>query len=204
MRGAIVLGGAALVGIPLFLMGWVRTPYSTGEANVVRQPMWFDHRHHVTGFRIDCRYCHSAVERSATAGMPATAVCVPCHNQAWLRGPFFEPVRRSMSTGRPIPWQRVHDLPDFAFFHHGIHVRKGVGCETCHGRVDQMPLVRQVVSLSMSWCLDCHREPERYLRPVEQVTTMGWDPGGAQLHLGRELTRRYNVRELTDCVVCHR
>ena len=199
----IGLIGAA-VAIPMFFMGWVRTAYHTGEQALIEQPVWFDHRHHTAGFEIDCRYCHDLVERSSFAGIPATEVCLPCHSQVWLASPYFEPVRRSIETGQPIPWRRVHQLPDHTYFNHAIHVNKGVGCETCHGRVDQMPLVRQVVPLTMRWCLDCHREPQPYLRPVEAMTTMGWTPAVPQRELGRALALQYDVRRLTNCTACHR
>jgi hypothetical protein len=137
--------------------------------------------------------------------MPSTQTCVPCHNQVWREGPFFAPVRASLATGRPIAWQRINRLPDYVFFNHAIHVNKGVGCESCHGRVDQMPQIRQAVPLTMAWCLQCHNQPERYLRPVEQITAMGWHPAGkTQLALGRELKQQYHVRELTTCTACHR
>lgn len=206
-RSVLLLVGAAVVGVPVLLMAWARTPWARGQFEPLEQPMWFDHRHHVTGYRIDCRYCHSLVERAATAGVPATEVCVPCHNALWLGSPYFEPVQRSLATGRPIAWRRVHDLPDFVFFNHAIHVGKGVGCESCHGRVDRMELVYQVAPLTMKWCLECHRDPAPHLRPLEEVTTMGWEPDTPGLALGSMLMERYNVREgreITTCTACHR
>lgn len=205
-RRVVVLGMLAIVGIPLLLMWWVRTPYVTGQGHTVPQPIQlFSHQIHVTGLQIDCRYCHYTVERAAAAGMPSSETCLPCHKQVWLSGPIFAPVRASLEKDRPIPWQRVNRLPDYVFFNHAIHVNKGVGCETCHGRVDQMPQIRQTAPLTMSWCLDCHTQPERYLRPVEQMTAMGWHPAReTQLALGRELKHQYRVRELTTCTACHR
>lgn len=204
VRRVLVLGVVLIVGLPLLLMWWVRTPYVTGEGHSVVQPVPFDHRIHVTGLQIDCRYCHNTVERAASAGIPSTAACLPCHNRAWREGPVFAPVRRSLSTGRPIPWRRVNGLPDYVYFNHAIHVSKGVGCETCHGRVDRMARVQQAAPLTMSWCLDCHRQPERHLRPVEQITTMGWRPRRPQEVVGPELARRYHVAHLTNCSACHR
>jgi len=204
IRVALAVAAAAVVGIPLLLMAWVRTPAITGQHSAPAQPIPFDHRIHVTGLRIDCRYCHSTAERAATAGIPATSECVPCHSQIWRDGPAFAPVRHSLATGRPIPWQRVNSLPDYVYFNHAIHVRKGVGCETCHGRVDRMARVEQATPLTMSWCLDCHRGPERYLRPIEQVATMGWQPPRPQAVLGQELATRYQVARLTHCSACHR
>jgi hypothetical protein len=147
------------VAVPAALIGWVRSPIARGEHVVVRQPVPFDHRIHTFALRIDCRYCHVDAERDAWAGIPSTQQCVQCHNALWLASRDFLPVRRSLATGTPIPWARVTQLPDFVYFNHAAHVRKGVGCETCHGRVDRMRVVRQVAPLTMSWCVDCHRDP---------------------------------------------
>jgi hypothetical protein len=203
-RALLTLGALTVVGVPVALMFWVRSPPATGVGRAPAQPMWFDHREHVASFKIDCRYCHSSVERSATAGMPATRVCVPCHNDVWLKGPAFAPVRRSLASGAPIPWRRVNSLPDFAYFDHSIHVRKGVGCESCHGRVDRMRVVSQAAPLTMDWCVSCHANPAPSLRPVEEVTTMGWRPSAPQAVLGPALMRRYRVKRMTDCSACHR
>src|SRR5215213_5056838 len=152
-RRVVLLAVLAVVGVPLFLMWWVRTPYVTGQGHTVAQPIsLFSHQIHVTGLQIDCRYCHYTVERTATAGMPSSETCIPCHSQVWRTGPFFAPIRASLTSKTPIPWQRINRLPDYVFFNHAIHVNKGVGCETCHGRVDQMAQVRQAVPLTMSWC----------------------------------------------------
>jgi hypothetical protein len=204
IRLTLAAAAAAIILVPLALMAWVRTPAITGQHTTPAQPIPFDHRIHAHGLEIDCRYCHSSVERSASAGIPATSVCLPCHSQVWRDGPYFAPVRQSLATGKPIPWQRVNGLPDYVFFNHAIHVNKGVGCETCHGRVDRMQRVEQAQPLTMGWCLECHRHPERYLRPVEQVTTMGWRPARPQAVLGAELASRYHVARLTNCSACHR
>jgi hypothetical protein len=156
---------------------------------------------------IDCRYCHTTVERTAFANVPSTKTCMNCHSQIWAVSPELEPVRASLRTGTSIEWVRVHDLPDFVYFNHSIHVAKGIGCETCHGRVDRMPLVAQAANLQMDWCLECHRNPERYVRPREEVFTMGWEPAGDQVALGRKLVREYGIRgpsALTSCSTCHR
>jgi hypothetical protein len=192
-------------------LGWLfaelnRSSYATG-ANVVRsQPIPFSHKHHVSGLGIDCRYCHTSVEQSAFAGIPATAICMNCHSQIWTNSAMLEPVRESYRTGRPIHWTRVHHLAEFAYFNHSIHVNKGVGCSTCHGQVEQMPLTRQTSSLLMEWCLECHRNPEKFVRPREEVFNMAWTPPGDQITLGRQLVRQYNIRteQLTNCSVCHR
>lgn len=198
--GAIVL----LVGVPFLLYWWVRSPYVTGQGRPVEQPIpIFSHQIHVTGLQIDCRYCHYTVERAAPAGMPSSATCMPCHNSIWREGPLFEPVRRSIASGLPIPWQRVNRLPDFVYFNHAVHVTGGVGCESCHGRVDQMAEVRQTAPLTMRWCLDCHRNTEPHLRPVQEITTMGWQP--STLSGAANWPRRhYTVQELTTCTACHR
>jgi hypothetical protein len=185
-------------------MAWVRLPKARGEGRHIPQPVAFDHRIHVTGLRIDCRYCHAGAERSAYAGVPSTEQCVPCHSTVWLSSATFAPVRQSLATGHPIPWKRVTQLPAFTYFNHAMHVNKGVGCETCHGRVDQMATVRQVAPLTMDWCLDCHRDPAPNLRPVAEITTMGWVPPTSADTLGRALMAQYHVRRLTNCTTCHR
>jgi hypothetical protein len=204
IRLLLGLGATAVVAVPALLMVWVRSPFVTGQFEAPSQPVWFSHQHHVTGFRIDCRYCHSTVERTAPAGMPSSRVCMPCHNQVWWDGPFFAPVRRSLETGDPIPWIRINQVPDHAFFNHAIHVTKGIGCETCHGRVDRMERVRQAEPLTMGWCLDCHRNPEPHLRPVAEMTTMGYRPPLPQAVLGPRLAREYQVQRIVTCTACHR
>src|SRR5262249_39620084 len=151
---------------------YVRTPYSDNREFPVDQPMQFDHRHHVKDDGIDCRYCHGDAERSSYAGIPATEVCMGCHSEVWSGSPMLEPLRRSWFSGKPIPWNRVHKLPDFVYFNHAVHLKKGVGCASCHGRVDQMALAYPVFSLTMGWCLDCHRNPAPHLRPPEEITNM--------------------------------
>jgi hypothetical protein len=201
-RRALGVATALLVGVPLALMVWVRTPAVTGQGRGAEQPIPFDHRIHVTGLRIDCRYCHNTAERGAAAGLPATTTCVSCHSALWLSGRLFTPVRRSLATGRPIPWRRVDRLPDFVFFNHAIHVKGGVGCESCHGRVDRMEQVRQAAPLTMGWCLDCHRNPEPSRRPAGAITTMGWHASmGAA---GPPPLSAARIEALTTCSACHR
>jgi hypothetical protein len=202
-----IFGAVFLIGGLLWLLAELNRSSYVTQANVVRpQPVPFSHKHHVSGLGIDCRYCHTAVEQSAFAGIPSTSTCMNCHSQIWTNSPMLEPVRESYRTGQPLRWIRVHNLAEFAYFNHSIHVNKGVGCATCHGRVDQMPLVSQERSLLMEWCLDCHRSPERYLRPREQVFNMAWSPPVDQIEVGNELVREYNIRteQLTDCSICHR
>jgi hypothetical protein len=181
-----------------------RSPYVT-EADVVReQPVPFSHEHHVSGLGIDCRYCHTTVEKAASAGIPPSKTCMNCHSQIWSNSPFLEPVRASFRDDRPLQWLRVHDLPDFAYFNHSVHVKKGVGCATCHGRVDRMPLMYQENTLQMEWCLDCHRNPEKYVRPREAVFRMDYEPPADQIALGRRLVKEYDIKSLTSCSTCHR
>jgi Cytochrome c7 and related cytochrome c len=196
----------ALIGLSWAAAGISRSSYVT-EVGVARmQPVPFSHEHHVAGLGIDCRYCHTSVEESSFAGIPPTHTCMSCHSQIWSDSPALEPVRASYRTKKSIKWVRVHDLPDFVYFDHSIHVNKGVGCDTCHGRVDRMPLTWREASLQMEWCLDCHRAPERYLRPRDQVFNAEWQPpDGDQLALGQRLVNEYHVpRKLDDCSICHR
>ncbi|MGI8547234.1 MAG: cytochrome c3 family protein [Gemmatimonadaceae bacterium] len=203
-RATLVSAMLLVVAIPAAFIGWVRTPRARGEHLMIAQPVPFDHRIHAFALRIDCRFCHTGVERSAWAGVPSTQQCVPCHSNVWLSSREFAPVRLSLATGRPIPWARVTQLPDFVYFNHAIHVRKGVGCETCHGRVDRMGVVQQVVPLTMSWCVDCHRDPVPAIRPLDAVATMGWHRSDAPGTSGTVLAARYNVHRLTNCTTCHR
>jgi len=200
--GALFFIGALLWGLAVFN----RSSYMTGQAVAREQPVQFSHAHHVAGVGIDCRYCHTSVEESSFANVPPTKTCINCHSQIWADSPYLEPVRESYRTGRSLVWTRVHDLPDFVYFNHAIHVKKGVGCATCHGRVDQMPLMFQHASLNMEWCLECHREPERFVRPREQVFNMAWEPGESvdRAALGRRLVAEYGIQRLTSCSVCHR
>jgi hypothetical protein len=184
-----------------------RSHWSTRQNVPREQPIPFSHAHHVGGEGFDCRYCHTSVESSSFAGIPATEICMNCHSQIWRTSPTLEPVRASYRTGESISWTRVHDLPDFVYFNHSIHVAKGVGCESCHGRVDRMPLMMQENTLQMEWCLNCHRHPERYVRPKELITQMGYVPAGDQEEIGRRLVQEYHIqdaRQLTSCSTCHR
>jgi Cytochrome c7 and related cytochrome c len=181
-----------------------RSPWVT-QARVAReQPIQFSHERHVAGNGLDCRYCHTSVEESAFAGIPPTKTCMNCHSQIFSASPYLEPVRQSFRTDRAIEWTRVHDLPDFVYFNHSIHVNKGVGCTTCHGQVDRMPLMWQEQSLQMEWCLDCHRHPERYVRPREAVFRVDYIPPSNQVELGTKLVAEYHIRSLTNCSTCHR
>ena len=203
-----IFGAVFIVAGLLWVIAQVdRSPYVT-QANIAReQPVQFSHKHHVGDEGIDCRYCHTSVEVSAFAGLPPTKTCMNCHSQIFSNSPYLEPVRESWRTGKPIAWTRVHDLPDFVYFNHSIHVSKGVGCATCHGRVDLMPLTWQAASLQMEWCLECHRQPEKYLRPQDQIFNMAWQPPANQMEEGRKLLKAYQIQGpalLTSCSTCHR
>lgn len=202
-----IFGAVILLAVLLWFLGAInRSSYVTRAGVVRKQPVAFSHKHHVSGLGIDCRYCHTTVEVSSFAGIPATEICMNCHSQIWADSPMLAPVRESFRTNRSIPWARVHNLPGFVYFDHSIHVQKGVGCVTCHGRVDQMPLMWQAQSLLMEWCLECHRQPECFLRPREYVFSMDWQPSEDQLILGQRLVKEYHVNQdiLTSCSVCHR
>jgi len=197
-----------------------RSPYVT-YAEVVRpQPAPFSHQHHVSGLGIDCRYCHTSVEESSFAGIPPTKTCINCHSQIWTKASMLEPVRESFRSDKSLVWTRVNDLPDFVYFDHSIHINKGVGCNTCHGPVDRMPLMFNYASLQMEWCVDCHRAPEKNLRPREQVFNMRYQPPSSerpleldeqtftdQDSLGLYLIKKYKLRgerDITSCSTCHR
>ena len=181
-----------------------RSPGMT-QARVARaQPLQFSHERHVAGNGIDCRYCHTSVEESSFAGIPPTKTCMNCHSEIFSGSPYLEPVRESFRSDRSIEWTRVHDLPDFVYFNHSIHVNKGVGCTTCHGQVDRMPLMWQEKSLQMEWCIDCHRNPEQYVRPRSAVFSVDYVAPSNQLELGRRLVAQYNIQKLTSCSTCHR
>jgi hypothetical protein len=194
----LTLGGA--VGL-LHLSGW-----NTRQNDYIEQPVQFSHAHHVGGMGIDCRYCHTSVEESAFANIPPTKTCMNCHSQIWATAPILEPVRASFRNNTPLQWNRVHDLPDFVYFNHSIHVKQGVGCATCHGPVDKMPLVYQQAPLTMQWCLDCHRNPQNFIRPRDQVFNMSWERP-ADPEFGLRLVKEHNiasVEQLTSCSTCHR
>jgi len=203
-----LVGGALAVG----LVAWVglllmRSDFVTGANANVTQPVQFSHAHHVGGLGIDCRYCHTSVDQARFANIPPTKTCMNCHSQIWTNAPILEPVRASFRENRPLEWTRVHDLPDFVYFNHSIHVAKGVGCATCHGRVDRMPLMYQENSLMMRWCLDCHRNPAKYIRPRDQVFNMAYERPADDPGIGERLVKEYKIadaRQLTSCSTCHR
>jgi hypothetical protein len=198
-------GGLGAVGFLLWVfLLLMRSDFVTGANANVTQPVQFSHAHHVGGLGIDCRYCHTSVETSAFANIPPTKTCMNCHSQIWLNSSYLEPVRDSFQTGNSLQWIRVHDLPDFVYFNHSVHIKKGVGCETCHGRIDQMAGIYQASSLQMEWCLTCHRAPEQFVRPRAAVFQMGYQPDGDQIEIGRRLVKEYKIESLTSCSTCHR
>ena len=185
----------------------IRSSYLTGRYVEKQQPVQFSHKHHVGDDGIDCRYCHTAVETSSSAGIPPTQTCMNCHSQIWSDSPYLEPVRASWRENKPIEWERVHDLPEYAYFNHSIHIAKGVGCSTCHGQIDNMPAVYQENTLQMEWCLQCHREPEKYIRPKSEIYNMQWQDSELTPEERQQLHTDYKIRSeemLTSCSTCHR
>ncbi len=216
-----IFGALFLVAGVLWAMTEIqRSPYTNDRAVARTQPVPFSHQHHVGGLGIDCRYCHTSVEVSSFAGIPPTKTCMNCHSQIWTNAPMLEPIRESFRSGKSIVWTRVNDLPDFVFFNHSIHINKGVGCADCHGPVDRMPLMLAQNSLQMEWCLNCHREPEKFLRPRSEVFNMRYEGPSSrspvdldgkhfvdQITLGTSLKTKYHLRsvaDITSCSTCHR
>jgi hypothetical protein len=198
---ALALGAGGLLAVMASIQ---RSSYVTQAYVALDQPVPFSHQHHAGGMGIDCRYCHTSVEESAFAGIPPTATCMNCHTHLFKDAPTLEPVRESYRTGRSIRWARVHNLADFAYFDHSIHVAKGVACVTCHGRVDRMALIWKTASLQMEWCLECHRNPGAFIGPREEVFNMDWQPPADRAALAERLLDEYDIHTRTDCSTCHR
>jgi hypothetical protein len=197
-----LLGVFVFVWLALALLWW-RGKEDTTRNEVVAQPLPFSHKHHVGDVGLDCRFCHAEVEHAASPGFPSTQVCLGCHSQLFAGLAMFEPLRASARTGEPIAWRRVHRLPDFVYFDHSIHVAKGVACIECHGRVDQMPLMRRVASLQMDWCIRCHRDPAAHVRDPSHVFDMR-PLGDDEMATVQMLNRLQSQQRLTDCSTCHR
>jgi hypothetical protein len=174
-RMSLVLTGLIVIAVGVTLDELQRSPWVTRQGQRADQPVPFSHKHHVTGLGLQCQYCHVTVEKSSYAGIPPTKTCINCHAQIWTNAQLLEPVRASWATGQSLAWTRVHDLPDYVYFSHEIHVNKGLGCSSCHGRVDQMPLMYAQNTLQMEWCLDCHRNPAKNLRPTTEIYNMAWE-----------------------------
>jgi len=198
-----IFGAIFFVGFILWVIGGIiRSPFFTNQGVQREQPIPFSHQHHVAGLGIDCRYCHTSVETSSFAGIPPTQTCMNCHAQIWTNAEMLEPVRASFANNKPIVWSRVHRLPDFVHFYHSIHINKGIGCATCHGRIDKMALTFQAAPLTMEWCISCHRAPEKYVRPRNQVFNMAYVPVN-QEEDGPRLVKEYKIQKLTACSTCH-
>jgi hypothetical protein len=201
------LAGVALGVTPIYIIAFVWygfSPKTTDVGYMPEQPVPYSHALHVGELGLDCRYCHNTVEQAAVAAIPPTETCMNCHNMVRTDSEKLLPMRESFESGQPVPWVKVHDLPDYAYFNHSAHVTRGVGCVSCHGRVDQMVEVYQQEPLSMGWCLDCHRAPEKNLRPPDQVTNMSWSAPGDPVEYGTKLAEQNNIDPPTDCSTCHR
>ena len=199
----------------LFLVGGIATAaityYATPKYSRVGyapvQPVPYSHKLHVGQLGLDCRYCHSNVDDSSHATVPTAQTCMNCHSQVKKDSPLLAPVRQSYESGLPVEWVRIHQAPDYVYFYHAVHVNRGVSCVSCHGNVDEMDVVEHAQPLSMSFCLDCHRNPEAHIRPVDQVTNLKWEaPGGesGQLEQGRKFVHDWNVMPPQSCSGCHR
>jgi hypothetical protein len=203
----VPLLGALLGAAPLYLIGLVwygASPKTVAVGYQPEQPVPYSHALHAGELGLDCRYCHNTVEHAAMAAIPPTETCMNCHQRVRTTSPKLEPVRQSAATGQSVEWIKVHDLPDYAYFNHSAHVTRGIGCVSCHGRVDQMVEVHQEKPLSMAWCVECHRAPEEHLRPPAEVTNMRWQPPEDQLAFGMKLREQANINPPTDCSTCHR
>ncbi len=203
-----VFAGLLLVAeLVLILAVYFRSNYFRQINVAIEQPVAFSHQLHNGVLGIDCRYCHVSVNQSYFANIPATETCMTCHSQIKTFSPKIAPVIQSYATGQPILWNKVHRVPDFVYFNHSIHVNKGVGCSTCHGQVNEMPVVWQQQAMYMGWCLNCHRNPEQYVRPRDEVYNMEYVAPANQAALGRQLVAEYGIMpadQLTNCWVCHR
>ncbi len=212
-RSANLVARVSIIGVVLLIgaLGWALyaielSPYYTNVGEAPPQPVPFSHRHHVGELGLDCRYCHTSVENSSFAGIPPTQTCMTCHSQIWTNAAMLEPVRSSYRTGKSIEWTRVNALPDFVYFDHSIHISKGIGCTTCHGPIASMPMTYKAGTLYMEWCLNCHRQPEKFVRPRSEVFNPNYVPpsGHDQLVLGKKLVAEYKIHSLQNCSTCHR
>jgi hypothetical protein len=195
-----------LLGAGALAWAYKWSSYPTEIGKPVLQPVAFSHQHHVGGLGLDCRYCHASVELSANAGMPPTKTCMTCHSQIWQNAPMLKPVRDSFKDGTSLKWNRVTRIPHYVYFDHSIHVQKGIGCTSCHGDISRMPLTWKVRTFYMRDCLSCHRNPEKYIRPEDDVFNPDWKAPSNQLELGALFVEKYHIpkQRLTDCMTCHR
>jgi hypothetical protein len=204
VRLVLATAVSTILVVPIALIAWARTPYSTAEYDAVEQPVQFDHRHHVRDDGVDCLYCHKDAMRGPFAGMPATETCMSCHSQVWNESEKLRPVRESWFSKTPIAWVRLTALPEHVYFDHSAHTNHGVGCVECHGRVDLMPTPYPVHDLTMGFCLGCHREPGPHLRPRDRITDMDWEPPRGKLGTGTATSEDRHVDPTTSCSGCHR
>ena len=206
-RASLVLTGLIVIALGVTLDQLQRSPWVTRQGQRPDQPVPFSHKHHAGELGLDCRYCHTTVEKSSFAGVPPTQTCMTCHSQIWTNSSMLEPVRLSYRTDKSIAWTRVNAVPQFVYFDHSIHINKGVGCTTCHGPIAQMPLTYRAQTLYMSFCIDCHRQPEKYVRPKDQVFNPNYVAPANQMELGAKLVAEYKIqdpRHLQSCSTCHR
>jgi hypothetical protein len=210
-RSMNTVSRASLAALVLFTAGlsyfcWAvnQSSYYTRAQLSLEQPVPFSHKHHTMDDGIDCRYCHTSVEKSSFAGIPPTETCMTCHSQIWTNASMLEPVRASYATGQSLEWARVNTLPDFVYFNHSIHVKKGIGCTTCHGQLGEMPITWKQNTLYMRWCIECHKHPENYVRRREDVFKAVYNPPANQLELGGQLVREYKIQTFINCETCHR
>lgn len=203
--GRIVTAAAGLGALYFLAMAiGIAHPTTQRVGYAPTQPLPFSHAMHVGQLGLDCRYCHNTVEQGKHSSIPPTQTCINCHAKIKVDSPKLEAMRDSYETGMSIDWVRVHDLPDFVYFNHSAHIARGIGCVSCHGRIDKMETVTQAQPLTMGWCLDCHRAPEQHLRPLDKITDLAWEPEEGQETLGKKLLEEYQIRNLTDCSTCHR
>ena len=200
-----IYGGVFLL-IAISYLAWAvnESSFYTDARLPLDQPVPFSHKHHAAELGIDCRYCHTSVETSSFAGIPPTETCMTCHSQIWTNSSMLEPVRSSYTTGQSLEWRRVNVLPDFVYFNHSIHIKKGIGCTTCHGQIGEMPITWKQNTLYMRWCIDCHKHPELNVRRREDVFKPVYQPPADQLALGERLVAEYKIKKFTSCDTCHR
>ncbi len=206
-RLAILVAITTVAGLFFITAGVTSSAYVTRVGIAPDQPVPFSHKHHSGELGIDCRYCHQQVEYLASAGIPPTWTCMTCHSQIWKQSPMLEPVRASLEHNEPLVWTRVNRLPDYVYYNHSIHIQKGIGCSSCHGNMKEMQLTSKAQSFQMAFCLNCHRHPEKFVRPQSEIFDMAWSPPDNQATLGPELVKTYHIGQpdkLTDCSICHR
>jgi hypothetical protein len=206
-RLAILVAVTTVVGLFFVTAGVTSSSYVTRVGIAPDQPVPFSHKHHSGELGIDCRYCHQQVEYLASAGIPPTWTCMTCHSQIWKDSPMLEPVRASLEQNKPLVWTRVNRLPDYVYYNHSIHIKKGIGCSSCHGNVKEMQLTSKVQGFQMEFCLNCHRNPEKFVRPQSQIFNMSWSPPENQATVGPMLVKQYHIGQpdkMTDCSICHR